>query len=114
MQSNISHAGFDKDLLSILSEYFCWTMPWFTDKTLKIYRIACEIFNITRSPDIVRSARLNFSELSLAINASLAIWIACKFLQITLFVGVDVSAGTLVLRIEGSLGLVPIATRYAY
>ena len=45
----------------------------FTDKTLKIYRIACEIFNITRSPDIVRSARLNFSELSLAINASLAI-----------------------------------------
>ena len=52
--TNICTSVLDKDLLPILSEYFCWTISWFTLKKFKIYRIACEIFNIIRSPDIVR------------------------------------------------------------
>ena len=50
-------------------------------------------------------ARLNFSEFSLAMNASLAFCIACTFLLIILLVGVDVNAGALVLWIEVGLGL---------
>ena len=44
-------------------------------------------------------ALLSFSEFSVAIKASLALWSASKFFIIVLFVGVDVIAGALTLML---------------
>ena len=64
------------------------------------------------SPDVqilCESALLSFSEFSLAMNASLALWSACKFLVIILFVGVVVIAGAFAVWRDGSFGFVPMA-----
>ena len=63
------------------------------------------------SPDVVmlyERALLSFSEFSLAIKASLALWSASTFFIIVLFVGGDVIAGALDNCKAGSFGLVPI------
>ena len=64
----------------------------YTESSVRYLISPCEIFNITRSLYMWESAHLNFSEFSQAMNASLAFWFACRFLQISFFVGVDVSA----------------------
>ena len=54
-------------------------------------------------------AVLIFSKFSLAINASLALCISLKLLDITLLENVAVNASTVLLIIDGSLGLAPMA-----
>ena len=39
MHSNIFTSFLDEDFLSVLSEYFCWAMSWFTIKTFKILKV---------------------------------------------------------------------------
>ena len=63
------------------------------------------------SPDVwmlCERAILSFSEFSLAIKASLALWSVSKFFIIVLFVGADVIAGALDTCKDGKFGLVPI------
>ena len=64
------------------------------------------------SPEVLilcARALLIFSEFSLAMNASLALCIAFKLLQMILLEGVAVSAGALLLIIDGRLGFVLMA-----
>ena len=97
MHSNIFTSFLDEDFLSVLSEYFCWAMSWFTIKTFKILKVlilTSQLFRIFTG------------------NKRLSCFLNFLLIFTNYFVGVDVSFDALAFWIEESLGFVPIAIWY--